>query len=355
MAFIGVEFTKEEDGGGLGIVHYKWLTPRKSECFWPPFKTQTKYEKVLKQGTSPDEQQWKLYKVHRVFFECDDLDKAREKLKKAEVTSDLQSDNDIEEVVERGKRKCFAPRRLYDSGPDSSDTEESVLPSPPPVIVPKRKRTTSSLIDRIFDRKTPPPSSPQLSSAETISVQSVSSNASSSQLFGSTSSKDSNPLGLELGLLRTVNYIKEQNTEILGILKKTPVPSPSSTFSLSGLPTELPAVSEENLKSLEKFLETEDNLNNFVIMLHCKDVVSQTNNCLRRVLSNKLACSYSFFGKRGEKKPFSSLKFKKCLVAAILKNIPHSKEKEVEDSIKNWLKHSPQRYRNECLKLDKYN
>lgn len=65
--FVRVEFPKE-DGGGVALVHRKWMTPRKKEVRWPPFKQQDFYDRSLKKGETPNEN-WKLYGVFRLFFE----------------------------------------------------------------------------------------------------------------------------------------------------------------------------------------------------------------------------------------------------------------------------------------------
>jgi len=67
MAFVGIEFGS--CGGGVALVHSSWLTPRKQEVFWPPFKQQSQFNKALTKGTSPEESTWQLYPVKRSFFE----------------------------------------------------------------------------------------------------------------------------------------------------------------------------------------------------------------------------------------------------------------------------------------------
>ncbi|KAJ8910560.1 hypothetical protein NQ315_008945 [Exocentrus adspersus] len=46
MAYVVVEFT---EGGTLAVVFNEWLTPRKSEVFWPPYEDQKKYNRALKE------------------------------------------------------------------------------------------------------------------------------------------------------------------------------------------------------------------------------------------------------------------------------------------------------------------
>ncbi|XP_029669888.1 uncharacterized protein LOC115239488 [Formica exsecta] len=79
-------------GGGLAIVHTKWLTPRKKEVFWPPYKDNGSFKRALKMGEEINEKTWHIYGIDRSFYETDDLDKARRKLSLAEITSDLNTE-----------------------------------------------------------------------------------------------------------------------------------------------------------------------------------------------------------------------------------------------------------------------
>lgn len=45
--FIRVVF-KNSTGGGLAVVHYKWLTPEKSRCFWSSNKAQRNYHNFIR-------------------------------------------------------------------------------------------------------------------------------------------------------------------------------------------------------------------------------------------------------------------------------------------------------------------
>lgn len=70
MAFVGVEFSDDENHeGGVALVSKQWLTPRKKEVYWPPIKSQKKFDDTLKKGEQPDESEWTLYSIKRSFFE----------------------------------------------------------------------------------------------------------------------------------------------------------------------------------------------------------------------------------------------------------------------------------------------
>jgi len=74
------------------------------------------------------------------------------------------------------------------------------------------------------------------------------------------------------------------------------------------------------------------------------DITSITNNILRRFLSNQIASSYSFYGKRNNKRSFALLRFNNAVILSVIKALPGSTEHQVQDCIKVWLKHAPQRY-----------
>lgn len=74
------------------------------------------------------------------------------------------------------------------------------------------------------------------------------------------------------------------------------------------------------------------------------DTTSITNNILRRLLSNQIASSYSFYGKRNNKRSFALLKLNNVVTLSVIKALPGSTEHQVQDCIKVWLKHAPQRY-----------
>lgn len=59
-----VEFDGE---GGVGLVRDEWLTPRKKESFWPPYKLSMQYNKCLREGQTPDDT-WTLCAVKRIFY-----------------------------------------------------------------------------------------------------------------------------------------------------------------------------------------------------------------------------------------------------------------------------------------------
>lgn len=61
---LGVQFI--EDGKNIALISSSWLIPRKTEAYWPPYKSQYKYEQSLKKGEIPTNE-WSLYKIDILF------------------------------------------------------------------------------------------------------------------------------------------------------------------------------------------------------------------------------------------------------------------------------------------------
>lgn len=62
----------EFEDNALGIVRDSWMTPRKKECLWPPYKIASKFNKCLLSQDPPDEN-WPLYGIKRIMYETGEL------------------------------------------------------------------------------------------------------------------------------------------------------------------------------------------------------------------------------------------------------------------------------------------
>ncbi|XP_076286657.1 uncharacterized protein LOC143212129 [Lasioglossum baleicum] len=96
----------------------------KKECLWPPFKLMAKFNRALQGGILPDDN-WTLYDIRRVFYETDDLSKAREKCRQAESESEIATEWEGEQGESRRKRKI---KKVYDS--DEYDNGEHCINFP---------------------------------------------------------------------------------------------------------------------------------------------------------------------------------------------------------------------------------
>lgn len=67
--FAVVEFSEKNDGG-ISLVNSNWLTPRKTEVYWPPFKDSTKFNKAVRLlDQCINTETWSLFPISRIFYE----------------------------------------------------------------------------------------------------------------------------------------------------------------------------------------------------------------------------------------------------------------------------------------------
>ncbi|KAF5277456.1 hypothetical protein FQR65_LT15986 [Abscondita terminalis] len=274
-----IEFKDDE---GLSIVNSGWLTPRKREVFWPPVKDQSAFNKVVRKS-EVDSETWKLYSINKVYYECELF---------------------FEELLSKNFHSKKFCRRIFRTPPYFLDDLEVA--------------SSSSYSDR-----------------------------SSVTLIADGGSYDSENSVSNEKLLSILLQVREQNKQILAHLNKnqnvqvTPLDNVSQNF-----PFQLPLLTLENLEHLETYLGNKDNAATLVMYLSRiggRNLVTLVNNIMRKCLTNELASLFNFFGKRLNKNAFAELHIKSVVIAAVQRVYAGSTEKEVESSIKIWLKHAPQR------------
>ncbi|KAK9687277.1 hypothetical protein QE152_g36558 [Popillia japonica] len=293
----------------------------------------TRLEKLLRKGENPDAT-WNLYKVHRRFFETDDFIKAKEKIKKTEYTSDLATEN--EESEPRGIRKINRPKRFLDFGDSSSeeDTLQPILQRPPKIVA------DVNLIHKDY-------SADDIRSGNTIittTPQSI--NSKVSLLPTEKTFTDSD---FQKKVITYLSYLKEQNSQILKLLQNQQNASvpPSPHLLPEDLPINIPLNNKESVDIFEQYLS--DNRKAEILCIYFStlggrnDITSKTNVILRNIMTDFLAAQYSFHGSRNAKNSFVELNLHTVILRAVQTNLPNSTQHEIDNNIKSWLKHAPQR------------
>ncbi|KAK4877662.1 hypothetical protein RN001_010168 [Aquatica leii] len=350
-----IEFSDEE-GGGVAIVHCKWFTPRKKEVFWPPYKDPNAFNRALIKGVDVSED-WKLFKINRNFYETDDLEKAKRKLKLSELTSDLNTDAEEKLPARRPTKK---PRRIIESSDD--DEEISKFERPPKIVkvtakkITEKTREGAPLQEDIVDTL-------RCQRQDYINKNFYNSPISSSATYDSTpnytsrfslATRENSRLtphseieqSVQGQILKHLVILREQNEQILSTLQKfSKETSQHITTSVPKFPVSLPLSDLENLKEFENYLLNEQNFSAtsaYLSSLGGNTIASRTNRILRQLLEDRLASTYNFFGSRN-KEAFNKLQLTRLIIGSLKFTIPQITEKEVEDAIKTWLKHAPER------------
>ncbi|VEN33633.1 unnamed protein product [Callosobruchus maculatus] len=331
------------------------MTPRKGEVWWPPYKQQDQFDRSLKRGDSPNDN-WVLYPVERFFFEEQDYSKAAKKIKKAEVTSDLTSGDEI-----LSKRRRLAPKRLFSSS-SSSDEEPPVKIKGLSNIVSRKVKADSrgvcvtAVPYRTSSQLTQACEQQELPLVRENNVYLQTSEGLLPTLTGSQPEPNEGSKG-ESCLLRENNAylkksvallasIKAQTDQILNILSQRKTATGCVIDMPQDVPVSLPVKQLHELVVFEKYLENETKFSTLVSYFSTiggRDLKCKVNAILRQILTNNVASSLSFLGSRNGKKPFCSLKLIKLITRT---------ENEINDAIKVWLKHAPKRQAADKKKQD---
>ncbi|XP_056635961.1 uncharacterized protein LOC130901655 [Diorhabda carinulata] len=395
--YVGVEF---QNNGGISLVHSAWLTPLKREVFWPPKQTTGNFIKLLKSGQEPpQDNSWKLHQIKRIFFQTDDYKIAEKKIKKAEITSDLTTDAEESAII--SPRRKIRPKKfstddeqeeVLSSSEDDFPKNKKPLPRPKPII---RKSITNILSDYSGPIQTFPLASagqsqrsfedsdstnqlyylpPQHSAKDTQLTKSSgqiirgsASNQSFCQAAVSNSSPynpstskatdvqsniravvESNGANTQDDVITLLKTIREQNNQILQWIRKQDRSGnhASNTDLPDDIGVQFPLNSQEDITKLETYLSEKNNclaLSAYLSTFGGRDFTGHTNRILNFLFTYSLATNWNFCGKRGEKKAFKNLNVKDVIIGAVRKSSPLVSQKEIEDTIKVWLKHAPEK------------
>ncbi|XP_029171348.1 uncharacterized protein LOC114940763 [Nylanderia fulva] len=208
MTFVGVEFilNDSDNEASIALVHCSWLTPRKKEVWWPPYKTGAQFKKALFREEKPKDQTWTLYGIKQILFSCDEYQKASKKLKKCEEFSDVQSST-VEDKEQPKKRQSKRNSKYISTSEEEDDESDHSLRRPP-----KISTFAHALQDKHKKSLTSMPSSVSMTSKdlpETVSQQDINSDSSDIPAHNTPSRR-----------LKEIDF-----------LNRTTIPSPSLTVS----------------------------------------------------------------------------------------------------------------------------
>ncbi|KAF5277657.1 hypothetical protein FQA39_LY06150 [Lamprigera yunnana] len=246
------------------------------------------------------------YEVSRCYFETDAFHKAKQKIKKAEFTSEVASDVDLNEVDYPIKRKRSVVRRFYDSDDEDEGCKKTILQRPPQIKVSKQEAAACSVVQSI---SLPKNCSSSISSPSTLSFIII---EYDSDDILSKGMSDENSYNLEF----INNILKE-----LKILNSKPNTQRHQSFEPPlDISVGLPLRTVEDVLSLEKYLSHGDNLSALVSYLSTlggRDLTNKTNIILTSLLTNEVAQLYSYRGTRLGKRALSTFNLKAVVLCAV--------------------------------------
>ncbi|XP_039310317.1 uncharacterized protein LOC120358954 isoform X1 [Solenopsis invicta] len=337
-----------------------------SKCYWPPFK----YEQIIAAIRKNVERNtcWPSYDI--ITFRnstYDDYNVARQKTKKAECTSDLNS-----EVEDTKRKRTRNPLFVSDTCSDSD--QENNAPTKQKHVkesinikkslnVSTNGVTGQNLITKVSEQTPSTSTCNLLNSNYDVCDTQINLN----NVFPATTPDDGCNANYFKEIIRQQGYFRTQLWQIVDDLREMKnvitglnlrqdqdnnqqqdIRSIYSSF-------DLPLKTVENIETVEQFLRTEENFKRSTTET-CKIGGTSPYNFIKRslcrLITNELAQQYSWLGAKLKKK-FCNLRITKMLLAAGAEysNSTYS-EIELEKAIQKWLKRAKERYDAERKKLE---
>lgn len=329
-----------------------------NECHWPSFSREKLYNAIRK--SEPLNTCWPTHKI-KIFRSATygDYLKARNKAKIAENTSDINTEPEDVEV----KRKRI--QKILSSSDESID--DSNLPAPPSIskYKPKKKQlhiipgngghqvmdnscfeNIETMNDDIIndDLEAKEDGTESFQDTSNFNIINTCKNCRCKDCLEKDRASDRSNKhlmqqyhilrGMSKDILEEVKSIKHS----LGRAERAPDAAPTSFFNELGC--QFPLNSEEDIALFNTFLENEENFKNAVTELsrvgglNTYNFVSRT---LTLLLTNELAISYSWLGRKG-KKVFKTLKVASLIIESATVAIKEVTRQEIEQSIQLWVR-----------------
>ncbi|XP_076875471.1 uncharacterized protein LOC143525422 isoform X2 [Brachyhypopomus gauderio] len=345
LPFSVVEFV---ECGTVAIVPRNWFSgPDEQQCFWPPSST-VNIDRAVKEGSSPQED-WPVFQV-RVLGKAADYSAARIKLRKAEVTSDLQTDPE----PERTKRKRRP--RIIDSDSETEESTERAAPLPPKRLLSKALQPPAGILlgNRAQTRTTP---ERPLNTGDAPNTNThVTGNP-----HRPTTHSGMAPLLRDEMFLRILTILEEikatqavHGSMIQALLMQRDC---SNTVPLLPEGATFPLTSFKDVEDIELKLSDPAFQKNVVSVLG--DIGGRSiDECTRRMMAflmtNGLALGYNLMGRHG-KREFRSLHLFNVLHGGLKQNafLRNITKKDVERAVSKWFSNARDRDGNRALRAQR--
>ncbi|KAK5645114.1 hypothetical protein RI129_006414 [Pyrocoelia pectoralis] len=298
-----VKFLQENS---VEAVPSNWINGDK--CYWPPYNNTKRVQQATIKREPPVPDLWKSYDVY--FFRnnvFDNYETALKKARKATITSDLESDDNLPPKRRRILKKF--------SSTSSIEYEETVLPQPPePPQLYKGVNNHLTILCTIIYYI----------------------NGWILELLTKVLQKQNTMSGI----LSTIN-------EKLKKLEDNNIPATSTIKEFQSVFTkfDFPINDEMILNNFENFLKNEDEFDAVVREFSRLGGTNEYNlitRILEKVITNKLASTFSYLGKK-QKKPFKNLLLNKVIIKVGTTVFSAKTELPFENAVAKWLRRAKER------------
>ncbi|KAK2874658.1 hypothetical protein Q8A67_021811 [Cirrhinus molitorella] len=323
MPFAIVDFL---DGGGVAVVPCKWFTgPEEDACYWPPGRVNI--TKAVKEEVVPNSD-WPQFKV-RILGKAGNYEHATSKLRKSEVTSDLQTESDSGGNLGKGKRKKRAVI-LSSSDEDSDgaghDRPPSTVPLLPPVPEICQPEAPQALNIRPFVQPRPPSTPPAVLPDHRLQ-------------HGTNNSAFRD--GMFTRLLSLLEEIKETQRVHGKMIQSLLTQRDGNTVAVLPQEIHFPLKTVSDVEEMELKL-ADPTIHKEVVAVVADIGGSTVDEATRRMmtflLDHSLSREYNFVGRHG-KREFGGLRLFEVMYGSLKKNALTNQitRKDAEKAVSKWL------------------
>ncbi|XP_063215606.1 uncharacterized protein LOC134527147 isoform X1 [Bacillus rossius redtenbacheri] len=339
---------------GLQLVPIAWLNDDSTHCAWPNYTNQLKINKAISSIENTDAS-WKLHKVVRIFGSADTYVRGVEKLKLAEMISDVES-SFSEGGGSRTKVRQKRAKRSYSSSDESENEPASVqlpvLPKPPQfentVNVFPSTSTAISGLNVNSQEHSPKNGMAKVNANTDLSTGMLVFTGTLSLynlqlllfelnhlLFTSFSEFQKHVLKKLNQLLNAMSQMEERIKNIESSLTT----KDDNEVTMDTVDLQLPCVTIEKFIEFDTSLCEQGHLKKVVNILkhvgggNVHDIII---NLMKRLMEDEVAEQFSWVGAKG-KKPFKDLKARFLILETLLAHGKQSTEVKVGHVVARWL------------------
>ncbi|XP_064614191.1 uncharacterized protein LOC135477907 [Liolophura sinensis] len=300
------------------LVASNWLQSQ-TKTFWPPYRNMSNVTKAVKDRVAADKT-WPSYSI-RILSACDSYEDGRRKLRMAEETSDIQTDDEVGMGKGARRRK---ERTLYSDTDDDGDDEAVAGPV-------KRKHLPPAL---------PVPPFPSLHVPAGIQLD--------------------NRQATDREILKAISAVQvsldEVRKEVLSQrqLLNMMISKEASSGTIDVMDT-FPIKSMEELDGMENKIEDKEiakSLVNQLSLIGGSNLKEATRRVMSQTISHNVALNLNWAGRKGwkgqqtePKRAFGGLRLCAAMKKAMLKNVAFkTTEDQVEREMMIWLRNACDRH-----------
>ncbi|GAB1867801.1 hypothetical protein CAJAP_08880 [Camponotus japonicus] len=86
---------------GVCLIPEIWMTPRKTHCYWPRYKSQAKIWKAIENQEAGDVKNWNFIDIKTILTSTKTFKRGKEKCRQALKMSDINTDSDADKVTSK--------------------------------------------------------------------------------------------------------------------------------------------------------------------------------------------------------------------------------------------------------------